>query len=388
MDDFKLIVWVFIFVMIVALVVTIINARNKSAKEKMMWAAGIIIGVIAAIVLGNWPNNHEDSVGTALVDLANRSEVQQGLNQSASPTLSATAVAINHLFGKKGREHVVRRGETLAKLLRERYPAWPKHPTRAQLRMTVDLFKSMNPDFSGDPLTLKAGTKVFLPTPLQILRAAFEGARAGTKPGSDEDKEIKREEAAFGVAAESQAQETRPWLHADALEQLERDAKELLASRPGSLASKANIASASNKRMEEIPDLASAVKSGKIENVKLLIEKGADINSKNNDGVTPLMSAAKEGRTEMVQFMIGKGAELNAKDADGWTALTYAKGYEQTEVKNILTRAGAKTTFADWQLLGDSVMHSRIIIILLLIVLFVLVTAGGVNIILKQFGKR
>ena len=47
--------------------------------------------------------------------------------------------------------------------------------------------------------------------------------------------------------------------------------------------------------------------------VKLLIEKGAEVNTKGRWGTTPLHYASLEGHTDMVKWLIEKGVEVNAK---------------------------------------------------------------------------
>ena len=43
--------------------------------------------------------------------------------------------------------------------------------------------------------------------------------------------------------------------------------------------------------------------------VKLLVEKGADLDSKDNDGQTPLSYAVSKGREAVVKLLIEKGAK-------------------------------------------------------------------------------
>ena len=60
-------------------------------------------------------------------------------------------------------------------------------------------------------------------------------------------------------------------------------------------------------------DLIDAAWNGQTEDVKALIEAGADVNAKRKDGETVLMSAAWKGHTETVKALIEAGADLNAK---------------------------------------------------------------------------
>ncbi len=52
----------------------------------------------------------------------------------------------------------------------------------------------------------------------------------------------------------------------------------------------------------------------RLELVKLLIEKGQDVNAADNYGITPLMVAANLGDIEIVKYLISKGADLAAHD--------------------------------------------------------------------------
>jgi len=52
--------------------------------------------------------------------------------------------------------------------------------------------------------------------------------------------------------------------------------------------------------------LIAAVGKRNAQIVRLLIESGADINVKNNDGITPLMAASYEGYQDIVAILKGK----------------------------------------------------------------------------------
>jgi ankyrin repeat protein len=93
--------------------------------------------------------------------------------------------------------------------------------------------------------------------------------------------------------------------------------------------------------------------------LKLLLEKGADVNVKNNDGSTALLIACSQGRTSFVKILLGRQEggfigtlkrllflnpklDVNAKDNQGKTPLAYAKERGNKKMVSILKAAGAK----------------------------------------------
>lgn len=84
-----------------------------------------------------------------------------------------------------------------------------------------------------------------------------------------------------------------------------------------------------------------AAQSGKIKSVKILLEFGANINTKNHKGITPLMSAVIKGVLEGVQLLIEAGAKINTTAKDGFTALMLGAYYGNTEIVKYLLQQGA-----------------------------------------------
>jgi hypothetical protein len=70
--------------------------------------------------------------------------------------------------------------------------------------------------------------------------------------------------------------------------------------------------------------------------VESLIDQGADLNERGKaDGSTPLMIAAQFGNARAVSLLIEHGADLLAKDNEGKTALDYAMPYAYPAKKTI-----------------------------------------------------
>jgi len=75
--------------------------------------------------------------------------------------------------------------------------------------------------------------------------------------------------------------------------------------------------------------------------VSLLLDKGADINEKNNNGETALSCAADIGESNMVKLLLVRGADINALDNDGETPLGKAKAAGNVIIVQLLHKAGA-----------------------------------------------
>jgi ankyrin repeat protein len=69
-----------------------------------------------------------------------------------------------------------------------------------------------------------------------------------------------------------------------------------------------------------------AANDAKVEAMKLLVEKGADVNATTKDelGLMALHLVAAMGvKVDSMKFLVDKGANVNATDKDGWTVLHY-----------------------------------------------------------------
>jgi outer membrane protein assembly factor BamB len=89
--------------------------------------------------------------------------------------------------------------------------------------------------------------------------------------------------------------------------------------------------------------LWAAVRNGDTKAAQGLLDKGADVNAKNEIGVTALWIAASKGRPEMVKLLLGAGADVNARDGIWYeTPLSLAVAEGHADVVTALLRAGAK----------------------------------------------
>ncbi|KAJ5538533.1 hypothetical protein N7494_008012 [Penicillium frequentans] len=67
-----------------------------------------------------------------------------------------------------------------------------------------------------------------------------------------------------------------------------------------------------------------AVKYPQTDSLRLLIDKGALIDQKDNEGRTPLSLAAELGRLDHVKILVESNADINSADGKGWTPLHWA----------------------------------------------------------------
>jgi len=73
----------------------------------------------------------------------------------------------------------------------------------------------------------------------------------------------------------------------------------------------------------------------------MLVEKGVGVNAKNKFGQTVFMMAAKYGNVPLMKFLVEKGADVNARSDNGSTALGYARKAKREESVNYLVSINA-----------------------------------------------
>jgi ankyrin repeat protein len=92
--------------------------------------------------------------------------------------------------------------------------------------------------------------------------------------------------------------------------------------------------------------LHNAARSGYVSVVKLLLEHGANIESRDSGDETPLVAAARSRSPQIVRILLGAGADVNAAGNFGSTAMHPAAAGETadcTEILALLLQRGAKT---------------------------------------------
>ena len=89
----------------------------------------------------------------------------------------------------------------------------------------------------------------------------------------------------------------------------------------------------------ELITLINYAKNGDLDGVQIYLDKGVNINAKDNNDWTALHWAALEDYKKIVELLIDNGAQINATDSLGDTPLDFAKG----EIKKLLRLRGGKT---------------------------------------------
>jgi len=100
------------------------------------------------------------------------------------------------------------------------------------------------------------------------------------------------------------------------------------------------------------PQLLIAAGNGDVATVQQLLDKGANIEAKENNGYTALMWAAEHGYVEAVKLLLDKGANIEAKDQYGNTALVEAVEENKEEVVKLLLSKGADVSSLKYALIG------------------------------------
>jgi ankyrin repeat protein len=99
------------------------------------------------------------------------------------------------------------------------------------------------------------------------------------------------------------------------------------------------VALADRSRQEVNRGLLVAALMDHKDTAKALLERGAEIDTRADDGRTPLMLAASKGFADLVAFFLYQGADRSLTDNSGNTAATLASGKGSREVASLLQNA-------------------------------------------------
>ena len=97
----------------------------------------------------------------------------------------------------------------------------------------------------------------------------------------------------------------------------------------------------------QVPALVIAAQFGYPDVVKLLLDKGSDINARvttnsHKEPETALQVAALNGHCEIVEMLLNRGADIEAQNKSGYRALDLAMFSQSAKVSEILKRVAAE----------------------------------------------
>ena len=79
-----------------------------------------------------------------------------------------------------------------------------------------------------------------------------------------------------------------------------------------------------------------------MEGIRILVENGADLNSRGYKGFTSLNHAVTKGCVEIIEYLLEKGANANIGDIDNVTPLQYVGLKGKAKIAEILLKYGAE----------------------------------------------
>lgn len=105
----------------------------------------------------------------------------------------------------------------------------------------------------------------------------------------------------------------------------------------------AHVHQPSHNPLRNQPLHACVALNHSLEAVRVLIEAGADVNAAQHGGYTPLLQAAAAGKKDLVILLLEHGARLDCRCDQGKSAWDYAKERGHTEVADMLASHTAQS---------------------------------------------
>jgi outer membrane protein assembly factor BamB len=105
--------------------------------------------------------------------------------------------------------------------------------------------------------------------------------------------------------------------------------------------STALAATAADPKTEGREALWAAVRAGDVTAVTAALDKGADVNARNEYGITALWIAASKGKGEVIELLLARGADPSARD-EIWYQTPLSQSLGKVENVKALLKAGAK----------------------------------------------
>jgi outer membrane protein assembly factor BamB len=89
--------------------------------------------------------------------------------------------------------------------------------------------------------------------------------------------------------------------------------------------------------------LWAAVRAGDAKAVQAALDKGADVNAKNEIGVSALWIAASKGKLDVIELLVTRGADVNVRDGIWYqTPLSMTAPEKKVDAAKLLIKSGAK----------------------------------------------
>jgi hypothetical protein len=118
------------------------------------------------------------------------------------------------------------------------------------------------------------------------------------------------------------------------------------AAKDGDMTAVRSLLDQGAEQSDKSEALVKAAIYGRTEIVRLLLEKGADVDYGKG---RPLLHASNESQTEVVRILLERGADPNAKTGRGFTALHFAIDRGSVPIVQLLLAHGAITGIADYE---------------------------------------